>query len=120
MDGTIINNPIAWGHFKVRGGWRNHVWGTGGYFLIIVGVITVTDRLNPRGGMLRVWTSALLGLQLAVLVLYGCAVIGNAIRRDITTGVLESHRLMPVPSSAGVLGYLMGPSFQAIALALIN
>ena len=120
MPGTLINNPIAWAHFKVRGGWKNHLWSTALYTFCILAGILLTTRLNPLSNMLLAWTSGLLGLQMAILLLYGCNVIGNSIRRDATTGLLESHRLMPIASSTAVMGYLMGPPFQAITLAVAN
>jgi hypothetical protein len=119
MD-ALLNNPLAWAHFKIRGGWKNHLWVTGGYVVLITAVITVTARLNPTAGVYLGWTVAMLGLQLAVLILYGCNTIGNAIRRDITTGLLESHRLMPVTPGAAIFGYISGPTFQALNLAIAN
>ncbi len=116
----MFNNPIAWAHFKVRGGWKNHLWGTGGYLLLVTAVIVVTMRLNPIGAMLTMWTTAMLGLQLAVFIPYGGTMISNAIRRDISSGLLESHRLMPVSSGTAIFGYLVGPTFQAVCLAAIN
>ena len=121
MAGTLIDNPIAWAHFKVRGGWRNHLWSLAIYTLIIVLVIGITVHLSPMGGTLLLpWTNGLLGLELALLVFYGCNVISNSIRRDITSGLLESHRLMPIPPSAAIAGYLMGPPFQALLLATVS
>jgi hypothetical protein len=119
MD-ALLNNPLAWAHFKIRGGWKNHLWVTGGYVVLITAVITVTARLNPYGAVYLGWTTAMLGLQLAILVLYGCNTIGNAIRRDMTTGLLESHRLMPVTPAAAIFGYISGPTFQAVNLAIAN
>ncbi len=119
MD-AIFNNPIAWAHFRIRGGLKNHFWSTAGYMLLIVSVIGVTNRLAVGGTLLSGWTMALLGLQLAILGLYGSSVVGNAIRRDITAGLLESHRLMPVSSASAILGYLTGPTFQAICLVVAN
>jgi hypothetical protein len=120
MEALIFNNAIAWGHFKVRGGWPNHLWSTGIYFVLLSSIIFVTARLNPMGNVLIGWTTAVLGLQLAILILYGCSMVGNAVRRDISSGLLESHRLMPVPAGAAVTGYLLGPTYSAMMLAGVN
>lgn len=115
-----FNNPIAWATFKVRGGLKNHFWITAGYTLLITAVIIVTLRLNPRGAMLLTWTKAMLGLQLSTLVLFGGTLIGHTIRRDITSGLLESHRLMPVSSGSAVIGYMIGPTSLALSLSAVN
>lgn len=120
MPGILIDNPIAWAHFKVRGGWRNHLWSFGGYTLLITAAIIITSRLSQVGPIFNGWTGGLLGLQLAILLFFGCATVGNGIRRDITSGLLESHRLMPVSSAAAVFGYLTGPTFQALTLVAAN
>src|SRR4051794_31163739 len=119
MD-ALFNNPIAWSHFQVRGGWKNHVWSTAGYAFLITAVIGVTHRLSLGSGVLMGWTTGLLGLQGAILGLYGCSVVGNAVRRDISSGLLESHRLMPVSAGTAVLGYITGPTLQAICLGIAN
>jgi hypothetical protein len=117
MSNTLWNNPIAWAHFKVRGGLRNHLWSTGGFIVVICGAITVTERLSVARNILSGWTAGLLGLEMAVLLFFGCSSIGNAIRRDITAGLLESHRLMPISPAAAILGYLTGPTLQALLIA---
>ena len=71
-------------------------------------------------GVLMGWTTGLLGLQGAILGLYGCSVVGNAVRRDISAGLLESHRLMPVSAGTAVLGYVTGPTLQAEELATLG
>jgi hypothetical protein len=116
MSSALINNPIAWAHFKVRGGLRSHLWSTGGFILLISAAITVTARLNPSPGLLSGWTAGMLGMEMVILVFFGCASIGTAIRRDITVGLLESHRLMPISPAAAIVGYLTGPTLQALSL----
>lgn len=119
---VIFDNPIAWAHYRVRGGWKNHLWSTAGYVLLITAVIGVTYRLSTGSGasVLAGWTMAILGLQAAILGLYGSSVVGNAIRRDVSAGLLESHRLMPIGAGTAVAGYLLGPTFQAISMAVAN
>jgi hypothetical protein len=116
MSGALINNPIAWAHFKVRGGLRSHLWSTAGFILLISAAVTVTGRLHPSPGLFSAWTTGMLGMEMVILVFFGCASIGTAIRRDITVGLLESHRLMPISPGAAIMGYLTGPTLQALNL----
>src|SRR5258705_532378 len=111
-----IYNALGWGHLQLRGGWKNLAITTGGYSLLIVAVIIVTLRLNPdyAQGILQGWTVGLLGLQMGVLLLFGCMTVGAAVRLDHTSRMIESHRLMPTPATSAIAGYVMGAPCQAM------
>src|SRR5262245_59433627 len=93
------NNALAWAHFRVRGGWKRS-----GFFSVaaiaVLGVLIITSvRLSPDDGgrTLFGWTSGLLALQAGALVIYASGRVGAAIRQDVQTKMIESHRLMPLP-----------------------
>ena len=66
------------------------------------------------------WILALfMALQYGVLTLYAVGIVHRAILRDIQTRMIESHRLTPLTATAVALGYLLGPTQHALALAAV-
>jgi hypothetical protein len=114
----ITTNAIAWAQFQLRGGLRSAAMLTGTYTVGIIALIYLTTRLDPRGsGRLGGWSTALMTIQTAILLLFAGSRIGTAIRGDIAARMLESHRLMPLPATGAVLGYIVGGASQALCLA---
>jgi hypothetical protein len=109
-----LNNPLAWVQFQLRGGRRNLIFTMLAYVGIIGGLIFVSLKADPNSTtrILNFWTKALLALQLAILVLFAPTAIRNSIRRDLTTRMLESHRLMPTSATQAVLGLMIGSTVQ--------
>src|SRR4051812_41745954 len=117
----LTNNAIAYAHFQLRGGWRNTLITAGLYSMVIVGAMTLATKLDPRGvGWIRGWVGGILALQSFVLLLFATSRIGVAIRGDINQKLIESHRLMPLPAWEAIVGYLVGGTSQAMALAAAN
>jgi hypothetical protein len=104
----------------LHGNWIRHLVIAGGYALAIVTCILFSVYFNPGSGVVRQWPQLLLVLQIVILVLYGAYSVGQAVRRDVNTRQLDSHRLMPLSPAAGVLGYLLGPPIIAIEFAIVN
>jgi hypothetical protein len=115
-----VDNAIGWAHWQVRGGWRNTLITTGAYFVLISVLIYFTVRANPdhQSDVLTVWRTALLALQAVFLVLFAGSRVTSAVRGDIISRMIESHRLMPVEPMVAISGYLWGPTSQAMALAV--
>src|SRR4051794_10467264 len=93
------NNALAWAHFRQRGGWMRAGTFTVGA-MVLLGVLIITSaRLNPdeKPRILWGWTTGLLALQAAGLALYGTGRVSGAIRADIQSKLIDSHRLMPLP-----------------------
>lgn len=121
-DVGMMNLSLAWGHFQLRGGWRI-LWSTcAAYGVVILGLIILTIRVDPSAitQAMASWTVGLFGLQMGALVLLGCSAVRNAVRKDVDSKMLESHRLMPVSGTWAVISYLIGPGSQAMGLALMN
>jgi hypothetical protein len=73
-------------------------------------------RLDPLDSSRTLfgWTSGLLGLQGACLILYISGRVSTAVRQDIQTRIIESHRLMPLPPMHAVAGYITGAAAQPL------
>ncbi len=63
---------------------------------------------------------ALMGLQFLMLVVFGCSTVASSLRQDLTNGMMESHRLMPITPAEAIGGYLGGSVCQILSLALVN
>ncbi len=118
----ITNNAITWAQFQLRGGWRNILPVSGAYAVIIGVLIVVSMRIDPTAASqaLAGWTMGIFALQIATLVLFGSAAINRTARREFTSRMIESHRLMPLPPVDAVLGYLVGSQSQVLAIAVVN
>lgn len=117
----LTNNPIAYAHFQLRGGWKNTLATAGIYSFVIISAMTLATKLDPRGvGWVRGWVGGILAIQSFVLLLFATSRISVAIRNDVNQKLIESHRLMPLPAWEAIVGYLLGGSSQALALAAAN
>ncbi len=58
--------------------------------------------------------------QCAIAILWGCNAVYRAMVRDYETKMMESHRLTPLGDMTVVLGYVFGPTIQAMCLLLVN
>ena len=118
----MFNNAIAWASIHLRGGWKNYAWTTAGFATLLGACFAYYLHSTPlRGaGAMSAWNGVLFLMQTMILMLYGCTTIGGAIRRDITNGLIFSHRLMPISPAAAVTGYIFGPALQAMLLAAVS
>ena len=113
------NNALAWAHFRLRGGWtRSLIFTTGAVTLLAV-VMLGTLHFDPNhvSRTLANWSTGLLGFQAAILVLYVPVRISAAIRQDIQSKLIESHRLMPTPPLDAIAGYISGAALQPLVLS---
>ena len=118
----LTNNAIGWAAFQLQGGWRNIAATALGYGVIVVLGLTAAAQFAsvPVGQMMYTLLMFMLAAQGLWLLLFAPSRIQTALRRDLTTGMIESHRLMPLSPTRAVLGYLVGPSVQPIALAAMT
>lgn len=123
MTSTIgADNAIAWVQVRLRGGPRNLLTTTATYAgVIALSMVACVQLLpTPVDRILGGWATAIIVLQAAVLLLFGGSRVAAAIRQDITLGIIESHRLMPVAPGQAVAGYVLGSTSQAMCLASVN
>ncbi|HZZ41299.1 MAG TPA: hypothetical protein VFE58_00040 [Tepidisphaeraceae bacterium] len=100
-------NPVAWSNFYRKGGFKSLLSTASLYFIVIATIIFLTAHLNrdpasTYGG----WSAGLLALQSLFLVVIGATRVSSNIRSDLTSGMSESLRMMPLPASHAVAGYL--------------
>jgi hypothetical protein len=113
------DNAIAWAHFRLRGGWRQSLrWAVGFFILATIAAFFMVrgDPINS-GRTLWGWATGMLALNAALLVIYTSARIGTAVKQDILTRMVESHRLMPVPATHVIAGYIAGAAMQPLILS---
>jgi hypothetical protein len=117
-----FDNAIAWAQFQLRGGLRNVLSTTGIYGLCVLVALFGWMRLmpdNPAAVYSGATTFLLIG-QLIVLVFIGSNALTTAVRNDVSTRMIDSHRLMPTPPGWAILGYMFGATIQACGLAAVN
>ena len=104
------NNALAWAHFRLRGGWARAALVTVSTVLVLAGVIITMHRLNPDDAdkILFGWTTGLLAIQGLCIILAIPGRIGQTVRSDVQSKMIESHRLMPMPPAHAVAGYIGG------------
>jgi len=121
-DSPLSLNSIAWVHYRLRGGMRSVILQSGGFLVIVGGLIIAAVRGDPKDArsILYGWLISLLAIQVGILILYGGSAVRNAVRRDFQTGMIASHRLMPISPSHAVAGYVLGACPQPLAVAGTN
>ena len=117
-----FDNALRWSHFRLRGGWQRVLSITIVYGALMGGLIMLSVRVDPSSAAstLQGWMIGLLALQVGVLLLVGGSAIVREVRRDFTSKMIESHRLMPVSGVEAVAGYILGAVPQAVSLAFVN
>jgi hypothetical protein len=114
-------NPIGWGQFQLRGGWKTFWPTTLGYTVLVGAALMLIVRYSDQtAGAFFGLKAAFLGLQGGLMVIFVSTRVATAVRQDLTNKMIESHRLMPVSPPQAVLGYLVGPSAQPLALCAAN
>ena len=118
----FTNNAIAWAAFQLQGGWRNISATAIGYGVVVVLILTAAAQFAtvPVGSIMYHLLLAMLAAQGLWLLVFAPSRIQAALRRDLTSGMIESHRLMPLSPPRAVFGYLVGPTVQPAALALMT
>lgn len=118
----VINNPIAWGQFRLLGGWRNLLITGSVYALLLAGSMFGFARgvRAPASNVYSAFVGLFFALQVLALLIYGTARVGGAVRADVRSRLIESHRLMPTSAGGAVLGYLFGAPIQAMGVFAIN
>lgn len=111
----MINNALAYAQFQIRGGWKSAAWFAGSYAVLVTTAYLFATTMAPRGvGMPAGWLSMLTGVQTMALLLFGSSRIAMGIRNDLTSRMIESHRLMPTAPSQAILGYMVGGAAHAL------
>ena len=118
------DNAISWAVHRLRGGWKNLFFVSGWYCiaaLFLIGLpYELADQPRDKMNVLDVASVMILIVQVVMLLMLSGLSISGAIRRDLATRVMESHRLMPLSPVQAIVGYLAGGAIQTLSLSLIN
>lgn len=115
-------NPIVYAQFHLQGGWRGVAW-CAGLCATVLGGILVLNSLStvgtgrPMGQVVRNWPQGLIVLQVVLLMIVSPLRVVTAIRNDVTSRMIESHRLMPMSPLTAVVGYVFGGPFSVLVLS---
>ena len=115
------NNPFVYAQFRLNGGWKG-AFMIGGIYAAIIGSLIMMSTVNNGGtrSPFAAWPQILLVLQMVALFVVGLSRVDAAIRGDVNTRMIESHRLMPTHPLAAIAGYVAGGSIFGVILAVVN
>lgn len=120
---AVALNPMFGLHVRLMGAWRSQAI----ILLVLLGGIgalaSATYRMADPADRAQVstgWLTVVLIAQAAFALLIAPGAIRRAVQRDFDTGMMESHRLSPMSGFKIVLGYLTGPTAQAMLLFATN
>jgi len=111
-------NAIVYAQFNIQGRWRRLLSVAIGYGVVIGALIWLTYVASSPD--LRGWVAGMCMLQIVNLLVFGSFRVDSAVRGDVTSRMLESHRLMPATPLGGMLGYIFGAPLQTLLLAAVN
>ncbi len=129
MIGSSRSYAIGMAHFQIAGGLRSLLLLCAAYVAVVAIIASwfYYKTVGPASGPVfvgPVFTSMavtlILLMQTFSLLFFGTFRIMGAVRLDMTNKMIESHRLMPIPSWRAVAGYMFGSTTHAIAFALLN
>lgn len=112
-------NPLWWVNIRVAGSPRMLLYMALGYVAVVAVFGTITYRMTASydpGAFYSVWLMIISGAQALFMLLLIPGAINKTVQRDYQNGMIESHRVTPMSNLKIVLGYLIGPSSQALVL----
>lgn len=127
MIGSSRSYAVGMAHFQLGGGYLSLAALSVVYTLIFFGSICTYVYMEATSGRMPMRVtfgpgavSVMFVLQAVNLVIFGALRIAGAVRGDVTSRMIESHRLMPVPSWRAVAGYMLGSTAHVAAFALLT
>ncbi|MGN6369578.1 MAG: hypothetical protein ACTHN5_15070 [Phycisphaerae bacterium] len=128
MIGSSRTYAIGMAHFQMGGGWKSLVTVCAAYLVLVLAVVGLVYYAEmssgmtrgPRGVLTDVAVTLVVIMECISLVVFGGFRVAGAIRGDLGSHMIESHRLMPVPNWRAVMGYMFWPTTQTIGFAVLN
>lgn len=121
--GGVISNPLGAAQARLLCSTKRYIQIAVGY---PIGVGLLTLMVYRASQPMSVSTLAtglvavLAGIQFLLLAPVSAGAIRRAIQRDYASGMVESHRLTAMAAPTVIIGYLTGPTAQALTLAGLN
>ncbi len=84
--------------------------------MLVLNLVAAAGTGVPVAGVVHDWPQGLLAVQVVFLLVVGPLRVVSAIRADVTSRMIESHRLMPLDPVAVVSGYVFGGPWSALVL----
>ncbi len=111
--------PLTKVNFALAGGWRQNALIAGAYVGAVAVLATMIFRAaapDEHGAVASGFLGIIGFAQGLFALLIAPGAIRKAVLRDFQTGMIESHRLTPQGGLRLVVGYLTGPTAQALIL----
>ena len=116
-----IPMPLWRAMYQVRGG-HARVIGVAGMIAAVMGAgIFVLHRFTTSrefASAAPIFVNIVMMVECCILLLGGSNAIHKAMLRDYETRMIDSHRLTPMTNIGVTLGYLIGSTFQILAVFL--
>ena len=120
---NVIPNAMWWAQLHLLGGPRRLI-STGLASLFIALSATIGFRYLDRGMKLASYCDGVITIlawiQMLVIILGGCNAVFRAVTRDVTSKMMESHRVSPMTSFGVVSGYVFGSTVQVLSIYVIG
>lgn len=114
---NVIPNAMWWAQLHLLGGPRRLI-STGLASLFLAASITIGFRYLDRSIRLTSYCdgviTVLAWIQMLVIIVGGCNAVFRAVTRDVTSKMMESHRVSPMTSFGVVSGYVFGATIQVL------
>src|SRR5579862_3573726 len=109
MIASSRSYAIGMAHFQMAGGFLTMVVSLGAYVLLVLvvtGLYFYGESGRYTATLPATSVDVLLVMQCVGLLLLGSNRISTAVRKDLSSRMIESHRLMPIPSWRAIAGYI--------------
>jgi hypothetical protein len=109
-------------HFNLTGGRRIYLvllFGIPGLIGLIAYLTYSAAMPDDYGQISSVWLMVVTGVHALLVLLAAPAALRKAIERDFTSGMIDSHRLMPRSNLALAMSYVLATPIQLLAVYLI-
>ncbi len=123
MSDFYIDNAMTWVQFRMAGGKKSLLAYFVAYAVLVGGFVFLTVNLarpHNRPEVYESWVLGLMTIQMIAMLIGAPLRVFLSVRKDITSGRLESHRLMPTAPAQAVLGYIVGSAGHIYLLCAVN
>ena len=122
-DSNVVPNAMWWAQLHLNGGPRRLI-STGFATVCIAASAFIGFRYVDRSIALTAYCdgviTVLAWIQMLVIIVGGCNAVFRAVTRDVTSKMMESHRVSPMTSFGVVSGYVFGATIQVLCIYAIG
>jgi hypothetical protein len=120
--GVIFDNPISSVQMRLRGGWKTLLINSSVYALVVFAAMGIWAQADAKHlkDVAQGWSVVLMLIQTLLVLVFTSLRISGSVRQDNASGIMESHRLMPITGLSASVGFIVGPSAQMLAIGAVN